>query len=308
MKTKDFKHYVDIQGSVQSDDLIAVSSETGGRIIELKVVEGQAVNKGQLIARLDLEQLKKQIAEVETSLTLAEEVYERQKRLWEQNIGSEIQFLQAQNSKERLEKTLETLQYQLSKSEVYAPISGVVERLISKAGEVTGPGAPIIQILNTNKVKVVADVPENYLTAVRNGQTVTVHFPALDKEVTAPITMVGRTINPGNRTFKIEINMNNPGGLLKPNLLANVQLNDYTSKDAITVPLELVQQEVGGQNYVFVKGDSPDGPIAQKVYVEPGESFEGEIVIKSGLTGDEILILKGARSLTDQALIEIQKG
>ena len=308
VETRDFKHFIDIQGTVQSDDLITVSSETGGRILELKVAEGQSINKGQLIAKLDLEQLKKQIAEVQTSLDLANEVFERQKRLWDQNIGSEIQYLQAKNNKERLEKSLETLNFQLSKSDVYAPISGVVERLISKAGEITGPGTPILQILNTNKIKVVADVPENYLGAVNKGKRVKVNFPALDKELDAPITMIGRTINPGNRTFKIEINLSNPGGQLKPNLLANVQLNDYTNEGAIIVPLELVQQEVGGQSYVFIKADSPDGPIAQKVYVKPGESFEGEIVIKDGLKGDEVLIMEGARSLADKALIEIQNA
>ena len=139
---------------MQSDDYVNATSEVAGRILNLNVQEGQFVSKGQIIAKLDLEQVNKQIAELETSLDLANDVYDRQKRLWDQNIGSEMQYLQAKNNKERLEKSLETIKFQLTKGSVYAPISGTVEKVIVKSGEVTAPGAPIIQILNTNQVKV----------------------------------------------------------------------------------------------------------------------------------------------------------
>lgn len=150
---QDFSHFVEIQGSVQADDLIAATSEVGGRIIQLNVKEGQFVKKGQLVAKLDLEQLNKQIAEIEKSLELANTVYERQKRLWDQNIGSEIQYLEAKNGKERLEKSLETLRFQLEKANVYSPASGIVEMVITQSGEITAPGAPIFQILNTRDRK-----------------------------------------------------------------------------------------------------------------------------------------------------------
>lgn len=308
LNRKDFQHFVEVQGAIQSDDLLSASSDVGGRIIELRFEEGQPVSKGQLIAKLDLEQVKKQIAEVEKSKELAVEVFERQKRLWDQNIGSEIQYLQAKNNKERLEKSLETLQFQLEKSEVYAPISGVVDQVFVKAGEIAAPGAPILQILNTQKVKVVADVPENYLQNVRRGELVKVKIPALDKTMDARVTLIGRTINSANRTFKIEIDLPNGNGLLKPNLLANVLINDYTKEDAIVVPIELVQQEVGGRSYLFVTSDGEKGPIAKKVYVKPGESFEGEIIITEGLKGEEELIVQGARNISDTEPIEIQKG
>ncbi|MCB0705438.1 MAG: efflux RND transporter periplasmic adaptor subunit [Saprospiraceae bacterium] len=298
-----FKHYVEIQGSVQTDDIVTVSSETGGRIIELAVQEGQAVNKGQLIARMDQESIKKQMAEVQISLDLANEVYERQKRLWEQNIGSEIQYLQAENNVNRLKKTLETLEYQFTKSSVYAPISGVVDMLIMKAGENTAPGSPIVQILNTRNVKVVANVPENYIQVVKKGETVAVQFPALDQERNARVSEVGRTINPGNRTFNIEIDLDNGSGLLKPNLLATVLINDYSVSDAIAVPIELVQQEVGGKSFVYVVETKGKDQMARKVYVEPGRSYKGLIVIDSGLEGGETLILQGARGLSDKELI-----
>lgn len=302
----DFKKYATIQGMVTSDDIVNASSETGGRLTSMVVKEGQYVRKGQLIATIDMESVNKQIAEIEKSLELARSVYERQDRLWKQNIGSEIQYLQAKNNKERLEKTLETVKFQLTKANVYAPISGVVDREFLMAGEMSSPGGPIVQILNTYNVKVVADVPENYLISTKRGQKVDVYFPALDEERKASITLLGRSIDPANRTFKIEIKANNRNGKLKPNLLAEVKINDFTEKDVIVVPLELVQQEVGGKSFVYTVGNSDKGLIAEKQYVETGESYDGNVIISKGLTEDMEVIIDGARNLTRGELIEIK--
>lgn len=305
---KDFEHFIEIQGAVDADDLVAATSEVAGRIIQLKVKEGQNVRAGQLIAKLDLEQINKQIAELEKSLELANTVFERQSRLWNQNIGSEIQYLEAKNQKERLEKSLETLRFQLSKSDVYAPISGVVEEVVLQGGEVAAPGQPIVQILNTNKLKVVANVPETYLRSIKVGEMVTVNFPALNQQQKARVSMIGRTIEPANRTFKVEVNINSQGGLYKPNLLAIMLINDYTEEDAVVVPLETVQQEVGGKSFVFVKETSEKGPIAKKVYVKTGKSYGGDIIIAEGLSGGENLILEGSRGLAENEMIEIQNA
>lgn len=308
VERSDFDHFVEIQGSVQADDLIAATSEVAGRILQLNVKEGQAVRKGQLVAKLDLEQLNKQIAEVEKSLELANTVYERQKRLWDQNIGSEIQYLEAKNGKERLEKSLETLQFQLEKANVYSPAGGVVERVITQAGEIAAPGAPIFQILNTSKLKVVAAVPENYLTSVNYGEAIKVQFPALNTEQVARVNLIGRTIDPANRTFEVEAAVSNPNGVLKPNLLAIALINDYSEKDAIIVPLETVLQEVSGKDYVYVKGNGDDGAFAKKMYVTTGRSYKGQIVIEEGLSGGEELIVEGARGLAENELIQIQNN
>lgn len=301
----DFRHFVEVQGAIASDEVVKVSPEIGGRILELKVDEGDMVRRGQLIARIDVEQLRKQLAELETALQLATEVYERQKRLWDQQIGSEIQYLQAKNNKERLEKSIETLKYQLGKSEVYAPISGEVDMVFAKAGELASPGMPLVQILDSRHVKVRADVPENYLKAVRKGERVQVRIPALEETRVAPIARVGNVIDPSNRTFPIEIPLRNADGLLKPNLLAIVYLNDFTEKDAVVVPLDLLQQELGGEWYVFVAEQTDRGTVARKVYVETGASYEGKIVITKGLKGDETLIVDGARSLADNQPIQV---
>lgn len=306
VERSDFAHYTDVQGSVEAEDLVSVSSETGGRIVDLKIQEGQAVRKGQLVAKVDLEQIEKQIAELETQLELANDLYDRQKRLWDQEIGSEVQYLQAKNNKERLEKSLESIKLQLSKEDVYAPISGVVEMLIVNAGEIAAPGAPIAQILNTSKVKIVADVPETLIRAVNKGERVTASIPALDWEKEVRITDLGRTIDKTNRTLKIEAAISN-NGKIKPNLLATMRIKDREEKDVVTIPLELVQQEVGGDKYVMVKTQDDESAVAKKVYVKTGESYEGNVVIEDGLKGGEEIIVKGSRSLNDGEEIEVQE-
>jgi len=303
---KDFERFVDIQAAVEADDMVAASSETGGRILRMNFKEGDNIRKGQLIAKIDLEQIDKQVAELQTAMTLAKDVFERQSRLWKQNIGSELQYLEAKNNVERLEKSLETIEFQKTKANVYAPISGVVEMVGLKQGEMASPGMPILQILNTNRVKVVADIPETYLGKIKRGETVTIKFPALDKEIQAKISQLGRTIDPNNRTFEAEINLNNSKGIYKPNLLALMMINDFEAKNVPVIPVEMVQQEVSGKDYVYIKEKGKKGEIAKKIYVEIGENYNGEVIIKSGLAGGEDLIMEGARGLAENQLVKVE--
>ena len=207
VEKNDFKRYIDIQGSVAASNTVMASSEMGGRIITMNLEEGDYVRAGSLVAKLDVESINKQITEIEKSLELAEDMYIRQESLWNQKIGSEIQYLQAKNNKERLEKSLETLRFQLTKALVYAPISGFAEMVFLKKGEFAGPGAPIVQIMNTNTVKIVADVPESLLGKVKKGEMVEIEFPALDESRKGRVTLIGRSIDPANRTFKVEAEM-----------------------------------------------------------------------------------------------------
>ncbi len=303
---KDFERFVEIQAAVEADDMVAASSETGGRILQMRYKEGDAIRKGQLIAKIDLEQIDKQISEIETSMTLAKDIYERQARLWKQNIGSELQYLEAKNRVEGLEKRLETIRFQQTKANVYAPISGVIEMVNLKQGELAAPGMPIIQILNTNKVKVVADIPETYLGKVKRGEMVTIKFPALATEIQAKISQLGRTIDPANRTFEAQINLNNSKGIYKPNLLASMLINDFEAKNVPVIPVEMVQQEVSGKDYVYIKAPGEKGTIAKKIYVETGENYNGEVIITSGLTGGEEMIIEGARGLAENQLVKVE--
>ena len=305
IQLQEFNRFVDVQASVQSSDVVNISSETGGRILMINAKEGQAVRRGQLIATLDLEAVDKQIQELEVSQSLAVTVYERQKRLWDQNIGSEIQFLEAKNNKERLEKTIESLKLQLSKRNVYAPISGVIDREFVKQGEMTSPGMPLAQILNARKLKIVADVTEKYLGQLKKGDKVKIFFPALNQEMERRITLIGRSIDPTNRTFKIEIETPNPKGVLKPNLLADVSFNDFSQKEAIVVPISLLQEEVSGDQYMFIATKENGELIARKKIVEISESYDGKVIVTKGLNPNDLIILEGARSITDGEYLQV---
>lgn len=298
IKKEKFERFTTVQGSVQADNTVNVSAEVGGRIMSLNVDVGDAVRRGQVIAKIDMDLVRTQLNEIETSLSLATTVYDRQKRLWEKNIGSEIQYLQAKNNKERLQNSKEMINAQLTKSVVYAPISGVVEMKFSKQGEVVGPGTPIINILNTNKLKVVADVPENFLGKINRGDRVVVHYPALGEEVNARVSLLGRTINPSNRTFSVEVKTSTLGGKLKPNLLSELKFMDYAENNVIAAPLNLIQEEVNGDKYIFVAEKEGDKYFARKKPVTLGESTEGKIIIKEGMNEGDIIITEGARNIS----------
>lgn len=302
---KDFRRYATIQGAIASKNLLSVSSEVSGRLTAVKVDEGHPVKRGQLIASVDMESLKKQRQELETQLGLAVDIFERQERLWDQEIGSEVQYLQAKNGVDRLEKSIETIDYSLTKSNIYAPITGVVDVVNLKTGEMAQPGMPIIMILDTRNIMVVADVPENYLGKINKGDIVNIHFPALNQDIEAPVTLIGRKIHPANRTFKIEIDLPNKSGLLKPNLLSEVQINDYVEPDVIVISQELIQQEVGGREFVITAEIDAQGSQAKKVFIVTGQSYEGEVVITSGLTAGDVLIVDGARGIVDTESIRI---
>lgn len=294
----DFQHFVEVQGVVTAEDLVQVTSEIPGRIKQLFIQEGDRVRKGQKIAALDLESLGKQLEELQTALELAQTVYDKQKRLWEQNIGSEIQFLEAENGVERLKKSIATLEFQIGKGMVYAPKSGVIEQVLLQTGEMAGGGMPIVQILDDSQLKVEGNVPETLLKAVAVGDQVEIEFPILEETVLGVIRQIGRVIDPSNRTFKIEIDIPNQKWL-KPNLLAFILINDYSELEVLKVPLDLVQQDVSGDRYIMVMEEKGAFHLAVKRVVETGPAFGGEIVVRSGISASEMLIEEGARNLID---------
>jgi membrane fusion protein (multidrug efflux system) len=302
---KDFTRFVEVQGRVEADDFVNVSSEIGGRITSLLVEEGDYVRKGQLLAKTDLETVEKQIAEIETQLELANTVYERQKRLWDQNIGSEIQYLEAKTRMEGLEKSLETLESQISKKNIYAPIGGYVDREFLQEGETASPGMPIIQILNTVEIKVTADIQENFLSAIEKGDSVTVRFPALNLSIDETVTQLGRTIDLNNRTFEIQIKTSSRSGQLKPNLLAVIRFKDFQAEDIISVPLDAIHEEVNGNKFVYIVNEESGRFTAKKSYVELGESNVNEVIIASGVRNGDRLITKGSKGISQGELVRI---
>ena len=307
----DFAREIELQASVESDDVAVVTVEVPGRVSAVLVDEGDYVRRGQTLLRVDLEQFDLQLAELNTQLALARDILARQERLRAQNIGTEVQYLEAKNAVDRLEKGLDQIKLQQGKAGVKAPISGTVEQKTVNAGEYAAPGQPLMQILDVASVNVVADVPETYLKSVRKGQQVRVTFPALDEERMAKITEIGRTIDPANRTFQVELALSNRDRRLKPNMLAAVFLTDYQRDDVVVVPSSVVLEEVSGVEYVYVAKPSSAGANlyeATKTVVTTGENDALRREILSGLQPGDFLVTEGMRSLTDGELIRLQFG
>jgi len=302
-----FQRLLEVQGAVAADNEVMLSPEVGGRLLQVNAKEGQRVRKGQLLARVNMESITKQKAELQTALTLATDIYEKQKRLWDQNIGSEIQFLEAKNNKERLEKSLETLDFEMTKANVYAPISGVVQELYLESGETVVPGAPILKILNDRSLVVKAALPEQLLPRVKRGDYVDVVIPALEYEKRHRVTFISSVIDNINRTFDIEVDIQNTSGLLKPNLLATMTVVEEQIEDVITIPVNLVQEEVGGRKYVYTLQEKDDQKRAKKQYVVTGPSQDQTVIIEDGLLADDVILTTGSRSATDGVLLKLTR-
>lgn len=302
-QVKEFQQFIEFQGKVVADKSVMISPETGGLATQVTIEEGQYVQKGQAIAYLDNQMLKDNITELRSSLELAKEVFERQKNLWDQKIGTEVQYLQAKTNKESLEKKLITLQNQVGKSVVYTPISGVVDMVMVKTGEMTAPGMPIAKVTNLSTIKVEADISEVYAGKFRRGEQILIRFPSVDRQQNATITNITQFINPGNRTFKVQAEIANTSDhLMVPNMVAVVALKDKQNANAIVIPTRLIQQSAEGE-YIMLAGKN----TAMKVLVTTGATFNGETEILSGLKPTDILIDGGFRDVIEGDKIKIQK-
>ena len=305
----DFRREIELQATVESDEVAVVTVEVPGRVSAVLVEEGDRVRRGQTLARVDLGQFDLQEAELQTQLSLARDILARQERLRAQNIGTEVQYLEAKNAVERLEKSIAQIGLQQGKSAVTAPIAGTVENKTINPGEYAAPGQPLMRILDAATVKVVADVPEVYLKSVRRGQAMRITFPALDEEREARVTEISRTIDPANRTFQVELALPNRGGTLKPNMLASVYFSDYANEDVVVVPSSVILEEVSGAEYVFVAAPSDAGPglyRAEKRTVTTGESDATRREVLSGVRPGEIIVTEGMRALTDGQYVRLQ--
>jgi len=304
-KVDTFRHYFEVYGSVDVKRNSMLVAESPGNVEAILVDEGATVNKGQAIIKLDDKMIRKNIDEVETSYDLAKTLYEKQERLWEENIGSEVQYLEAKNRKESLENSLATLQEQLSKTTIRAPFSGVIDDISIKVGEFAGAGVPVARLLDLSDFHIEADVPESYSTDLKEGNEVLVIFPGSDT-LDAKITTIGRYINPANRTFRILVEVEGENGQFKPNQLTVLRINDKTVPNSVVLPSNVIQQDSKGNDFVYV-AKKTDGPFAvvEKTSVEMGEVYEGRARVISGLEGGEDIVNRGSRSIRDEQEIEI---
>ena len=294
-----FYHYFEVFGTVEADKSINLYPTASGRVENIHVRNGQVVKKGQLLISLDAALMKSSLNELNTGLDLAKTVYEKQERLWlNEQVGSEIQYLQAKNNYEGLVQKVKTLKEQIALSEIRAPFSGSIDNIFYKEGELALPQSPSIRLVNTSGVYVKADVPENYSNRVRVGMPANVQFSSMDYKVVAEVLQVGQFIKKGNRTFSINVSLPKAKGV-KPNQMVHVALQDYRNNEALTVPASLVQQDVEGNDFIYtlapVEGEKHFKVI--KTWVNSGLTYEGKTEIISGLKAGMKVVYKGSRSV-----------
>lgn len=304
----EFRKYIEAQGTTYSDKNINVTSDMGGLVTKINVEIGQFVQQGKVMIELDNQVLKQQLQEVQTNLRLAKDVYEKRERLWEQNIGSEIEYLQAKNNYESLEASERTLNTQMSKTAVKAPISGYVDNIHVRLGEMVSPGTPAVQVVNLSKMEVRADLAETHLKALKEADEIDIEIPVLGLIKTAKITSVGKTVNPNNRTFRVIAQVNNSDSRIKPNLLAKIKINEVSIEDAITIPARLLQESSKGY-FVFTASKDEEGFYrAKRSKIEIGPAYGGKIVVLEGLEDGEKLIDMGYRSVLENQLLEVKEN
>ena len=293
-----FNHYIEVQGTVDGDQNIAVSPQISGIVTAVYVKEGAHVNKGTVLAELDSRVQKQSLEEVKTQLDLANTIYAKQSALWDKKIGSEVQYLQAKTTKESLEQRLETMKEQLKMSKITSPISGTVESVPLRVGQNASPGTPTstIRVINMSVAKITADVSEAYATRIHDGNTALVSFPDLGKEYETKLNFTGRYIDPTNRTFKVECKVSMGAVMLRANMIAYIKIKDYSNNKAFCLPVNYVQKDQDGK-FVYIAKQNGKDWIADKRMIKTGKDYNGTIEILNGLAQGEKIITSGFQSL-----------
>jgi len=293
-----FKNYLEIQGKIDAEENIQVNPEAQGIVTAVYVKIGQNVSKGQVLAQIDDKVLKQNIAELQTQLTLATSLYNRQKNLWDQKIGTEVQFINAKTQKEAAENRISTLRSQIAMYKIKAPISGTVDAMDLKVGQAVSPGMSGIRVINASKLKAKAQVAETYAGRVNQGDEVNVVFPDVPDSLTTKINFASKTIDPAARSFEVQINLPS-NKRYRPNMLAVLKIVDYQNPKAIVIPISALQKSESG-DFVFVAVNN----IAKKVVVKTGKTYEGKVEILSGLKVGDKLITAGAQNLNEDDTVK----
>jgi RND family efflux transporter MFP subunit len=307
-KHKVFNHTLEIQGNVTTKNLLVITPEFNGILTNVYVKEGQKVSKGQLLAKIDDGGLGQQLAQLQIQADLAKTTFERQKRLWDQKIGSEIQYLQAKSTYDAQSKAISQLQQQISKTEVRAPFSGTIDDVMTEQGSVVGAGqTPLMRLVNLDDMYIESNVPERYISDVTKGKKVQVHLPILGKTIETKIRQVGNFINPANRTFKVEVGIPNMDKTLKPNLTAKLKINDYTNDKALLIPQSIISENAEGEQYVYIvnnKNENGEG-VANKVIITTGRTQGDFIEVLNGIENGAEIVKEGARSVKDKQTVKV---
>lgn len=306
VQPSEFNHYIEVQGKVDGQDNVAVAPQMPGVVTAVYVKEGDAVRKGQVLAQLDDNVILQQIAGVKQQLDFATSLFVKQKALWDQQIGSEVQYLTAKNNKESLEKNLATLNQQLDMYKIKAPIYGTIEEVGVKVGQMAAAGAtPVFRVVNFSSVKIMADIAEVYAPKVKVGNDVLVFFPDFNQEIKSKINFSSKYINPSNRSFQIEIRLGASKVEYRANMIAVVKINDYQNKKALALPVNLVKDSPDGK-YLYLAREEAGKTIAHKQKVEVGQTYNGLAEITSGLQAGDKVISSGFNSLVEGQPLSIK--
>lgn len=296
-----FNHYLEVQGSINTNENVLIQPEFPGNLVQLNVKAGQKVSKGQVLGRTDDGGMSQQLASAENQYTLAKTTFERQKNLWNQKIGSEIQFLQAQTQMISAQKSVAQIKAQIAKTIIRAPFSGTIDEVFVEKGEVVAPSPQgLMRIVNLGNMYVSTSIPETYIGKLKVGTEVDVFLTSLGKTYKGKVRQIANFINPNNRSFGIEVSVPNPDNLLRPNQVAKLKVIDYVSKNAVVVPTNVIQQDAQKNNFVYTV-TNPKGKtgIAKKTIVTLGKSSDNVTEILSGLDTDAIIVTEGMNTISD---------
>ncbi|MFM2146802.1 MAG: hypothetical protein RL732_1638 [Bacteroidota bacterium] len=304
-----FLHYIDLQGKIDAEDISYVTPRgMGGQVKALFIKKGDKVSKGQLILKLEDGVMQQNIKQLQSQYDFANNIYERQKNLWEKGIGTEVQYLTAKNNVDALQKQIDVVKEQLATTNVYAQVDGVADEVNIRTGElfqgVTAAG-PQVRIVNTSRLKATVDIPENYISKINKGSKVVVSIPDLAKDITATLSVVSQTINPNTRGFLAEIKLPKDAQL-KPNQLALVHILDYSNPSVLSIPVNMLQADERGK-YVYVVEKQGERQVARKKTIQTGESYQGLIEIRSGLSDGDLLVTAGYQNLYEGQLVQAEK-
>lgn len=307
MKPDTFSHFINANGTVEAVQDAFISPQTNGQITHIYVEEGDRVEKGALLAKLNTSVIRSNMQEINTNLELARETFEKQKRLWQDSVGSEMQYLEAKNRKENLENRLETLREQLDMSQIRAPFTGIVENISQKVGEMGSPGMQMLHLVNLTRLKVEAELAEQYMPYLQEGDQLNVHFPAYPGMVKkTPISREGSVIDKESRTFTIEARIDNYSGKIKPNQICIVKVRDYYNTAAFFIPSNVIKQDMQG-DYVYIVQDKEGTKVAHKVYVDKGRSYNNQTMITEGLEKGWKVITSGYTQVSEQSEIVVKQ-
>lgn len=307
-QTKEFNHVLELQGSVTTKNLMVLKPEYNGILTNVYVKKGQKVSQGQILGKIDDGGLSQQLAQQQIQTNLAQTTFERQKRLWDQKIGSEIQFLQAKSTYEGQAEAVNQLQQQIEKTIIKAPFSGTIDDVITEQGNVVAAGqTQLMRIVNLENMYIETEVPERYVNSITAGKRVEVNFPVLGKTIEAKVRQTSSVINASNRTFKAEIDIPNKDQSIKPNLTARLKINDYTNENALLIPQSIISENAEGEQYVYVVKDknSKGQGTASRVIIKTGRTQGDDIEVLEGIENDAELIQEGARSVKDGQTVEV---